>query len=103
MPVVILADTVPRQRVRPLVKYLYLPLRIPVLYLVVDGEGDTFHGVLQVGLRDRAVVKVDCGAGTALLQRSEVGDLVLAAAADHAVLDGGARTLHEDGAGCGVL
>ena len=40
--------------------------------MVVDGEGDTLDGVLEVGLGHRAVVYVDGGAGGGLLQRHEV-------------------------------
>lgn len=101
--VVVVGDSVPRERVELLVEDVDLPLQVPVLDVVVDREGDALDRVLQVGLGNGAVVQIDGGTRTALLEGAQVGDLVLALPPDHPVLDGGLGTLDEDGLGRGVL
>ena len=40
----------------------------PILDVVVDGQGDAFDGVLEVGLAHRGVIDVYGGAAARLLQ-----------------------------------
>jgi hypothetical protein len=61
-----------RQRMILLVEDVQNGLRLAVLDVIVDGERDALDGILEVGLRDGAVVDVDGGAGGGLLQRHEV-------------------------------
>jgi hypothetical protein len=38
--------------------------------MVVDGEGETLEGILQIGLGDCRVVQENCGTGGALFKRT---------------------------------